>query len=44
MKRTTSTMRLPEDLAATVEVVAHGPGVGVNTHVVEAVTAEVARV
>jgi hypothetical protein len=39
MKRTTSTMRLPEDLAATVEVVVRGPGVGV-----EAVTVEVARV
>jgi predicted DNA-binding protein len=39
-----STVRLPDELAATVEVVARGRGVSVNALVVEALEAEVERV
>lgn len=35
---------MPEDLAATVEVVARGRGVSVNNFVLDALTAEVERV
>jgi len=39
-----SVERLPEELATTVEVVARGRGISVNTLVVDAPTAEVERV
>ena len=39
-----TTVRLPDELAATVEVVARGRGVSVNALVVEALEAEVERV
>jgi glutamate-1-semialdehyde aminotransferase len=35
---------MPEDLAETVEVVARGRGISVNTLVIDALTAEVERV
>ncbi len=44
MARKTTTVRLPEELAATAEVVARGRGVSVNGLVIEALTAEIARV
>lgn len=44
MPRKTTTVRLPEDLADTVEAVARGRGVSVNTVVVDALQAEVERV
>jgi len=37
-------VRLPEDLAATAEVVARGRGMSVNGLVIEALIAEVARI
>jgi len=40
----TTTVRLPEELAATVEVVARGRGISVNTLVVDALTTEIDRV
>jgi hypothetical protein len=40
----TTTIRLSEELATTVEVVARGRGVSVNTLVVDALTAEIERV
>ena len=40
----TTTIRLPEELATTVEVVARGRGVSVNALVVDALTAEIERV
>lgn len=43
MARKTTTVRLPEDLAATAEVVARGRGTSVNALVVEALIAEVER-
>lgn len=43
MKKPT-TVRLPQDLAETAEVVARGKGVSVNTLIVDALTAEIARV
>ena len=43
MKKTT-TVRLPEDLAETAEVVARGKGVSVNTLIVDALAAEIERV
>jgi hypothetical protein len=44
MARKTTTVRLPEELAATAEVVARGLGMSVNGLVVEALIAEIARV
>ena len=44
MTKKTTTIRMPEDLAATVEVVARGRGVSVNNFVLDALTAEVERV
>lgn len=44
MAKKTTTVRLPEELATTVEVVARGRGISVNTLVVDALTAEVERV
>ena len=44
MPRKTTTVRMPEDLAETVEVVARGRGISVNTLVIDALTAEVERV
>ena len=44
MARKTTTLRLPEELAATAEVVARGRGMSVNGLVIEALLAEIARV
>ena len=44
MARKTTTVRLPEELAATAEVVARGRGLSVNGLVIEALIAEIARV
>jgi hypothetical protein len=44
MKRRTTTVRIPEELADRVEVVARGRGVSVNSVVVAALTEEIARV
>jgi exosome complex RNA-binding protein Csl4 len=44
MTKKTTTIRMPEELAATVEVVARGRGVSVNNFVLDALTAEVERV
>jgi len=44
MTKKTTTIRMPEELATTVEVVARGRGISVNTLVVDALTAEVERV
>ncbi len=44
MNRKTTTVRLPEELAETAEVVARGRGTSVNALVVEALEAEIARV
>lgn len=44
MSRKTTTVRLPEELADQVEVVARGRGVSVNAVVVDALVAEVERV
>lgn len=44
MARKTTTVRLPEDLADTAEVVARGRGVSVNTLIVDALAAEIDRV
>ncbi len=44
MKKKTTTVRPPEDLASTVEVVARGRGVSVNALVVDALIAEVEHV
>lgn len=43
MARKATTVRLPEDLAETAEVVARGRGTSVNALVVEALIAEVDR-
>ena len=43
MNRKTTTVRLPEELAETAEVVARGRGTSVNALVVEALEAEIAR-
>jgi glutamate-1-semialdehyde aminotransferase len=43
MKKPT-TVRLPQGLAETAEVVARGKGVSVNTLIVDALTAEIERV
>jgi predicted transcriptional regulator len=44
MARKTTTVRLPEELADQVDVVARGRGVSVNAVVVDALLAEVERV
>jgi glutamate-1-semialdehyde aminotransferase len=44
MDRKITTVRLPEDLAETAEVVARGKGVSVNALIVEALAAEIDRV
>ncbi len=44
MARKTTTVRMPEDLAETAEVVARGRGISVNTLVIDALKAEIARV
>lgn len=44
MTRKTTTVRLPEELADQVDVVARGRGVSVNAVVVDALVAEVERV
>jgi predicted transcriptional regulator len=44
MARKTTTVRLPEDLADEVDVVARGRGVSVNTVVIDALVAEIERV
>jgi predicted transcriptional regulator len=44
MVKKTTTVRLPEELADTVEVVARGRGISVNALVVEALLAEVEKV
>ena len=44
MARKTTTVRLPEELAETAEVVARGRGTSVNTLVIEALSAEIDRV
>ena len=43
MKRKTTTVRMPEDLAETVEVIARGRGISVNALVLEALEAEIDR-
>ena len=43
MRRKVITVRLPEELAATAELVARGRGMSVNGLVIEALTAEIAR-
>jgi glutamate-1-semialdehyde aminotransferase len=44
MAKKTTTVRMPEELADTVEVVARGRGISVNALVVEALIAEVEKV
>ena len=44
MARKTTTVRLPEELAATAEVVARVRGMSVNGLVIEALISEIARV
>jgi predicted transcriptional regulator len=44
MTNKVTTVRMPEDLAEEVEVVARGRGVSVNAVVVDALTAEIERV
>lgn len=44
MTRKTTTVRLPEELADTAEVVARGRGVSVNTLIIDALAAEIDRV
>lgn len=44
MSKKVTTVRMPEELAEEVEVVARGRGVSVNTVVLDALAAEVARV
>jgi len=44
MVKKTTTVRLPEELADTVEVVARGRGISVNALVIEALLAEVEKV
>lgn len=43
MTKKTTTIRMSEDLASTVEVVARGRGISINTMVVDALIAEVER-
>ncbi len=44
MTKKTTTVRMPEELANTVEVVARGRGISVNALVIEALHAEVEKV
>jgi glutamate-1-semialdehyde aminotransferase len=44
MTKKTTTVRMPEELAKTVEVVARGRGISVNALVIEALIAEVEKV
>ena len=44
MAKKVTTVRMPEELADTVEVVARGRGISVNALVIEALLAEVERV
>jgi len=44
MTKKTTTVRMPEELANTVEVVARGRGISVNALVIEALLAEVEKV
>jgi glutamate-1-semialdehyde aminotransferase len=44
MSRKTTTVRMPDDLAETAEVVARGRGISVNTLVIDALKAEFDRV
>ena len=44
MTKKTTTVRMPEDLANTVEVVARGRGISINALVIEALLAEVQKV
>ena len=44
MTKKTTTVRMPQDLANTVEVVARGRGISVNALVIEALLAEVEKV
>jgi predicted transcriptional regulator len=44
MKRKATTIRLPDDLAETVETVARVQGISVNNMVIDALEAEVERV
>jgi len=44
MPRKTTTVRMPDDLAETAEIVARGRGISVNTLVIDALRAEFDRV
>jgi predicted DNA-binding protein len=44
MTKKTTTVRMPEELANTVDVVARGRGISVNALVIEALLAEIERV
>jgi hypothetical protein len=44
MTKKTTTVRMPEELATTVEVVARGRGISVNALVIDALIAEVEKV
>lgn len=44
MTKKATTVRMPEDLAETAEIVARGRGISVNALVLEALQAEIARV
>ena len=44
MPKKTTTVRMPEELASTVEVVARGRGISVNALVIEALLAEIEKV
>jgi predicted transcriptional regulator len=44
MTRKTTTIRMTEELAGTVEIVARGRGISVNSLVIDALTNEVERV
>lgn len=44
MTRKTTTVRMPDDLAETVEVVARARGISINALVIDALTTEVERV
>ena len=44
MAKKTTTVRMPEELAEQVEVVARGKGISVNAVVLEALAAEIERV
>jgi len=44
MTRKTTTVRIPEDLAETADVIARGRGISMNALVLEALEAEIERV